>query len=123
MSRFSRTPEKTQRARELRKKVSKTEYKLWPYLRGAQLGVSFRRQHPVGEYFLDYACPSLKFGIEVDGPWHDMESDARRDAELKKTGWTVLRFGVEAVDQDIGAVIDLIVDTIQNLKSGQETPP
>ena len=72
---------------------------------------------------MDYACVALKLAVEIDGPWHTPEHDARRDADLKMQGWTMLRFGVEAIDQDISAVIDLIADKVQNLKSGQETPP
>ena len=35
-----------------------------------QLGVKFRRQHPVGNYILDFACIELKFAVELDGGQH-----------------------------------------------------
>ncbi len=77
---FSRKPEQTRRARALRQTATATERRLWLVLSRNQMGVSFRRQHPAGPYFLDYYCPALRLAIEVDGDWHDAGADARRDA-------------------------------------------
>lgn len=48
-------------------------------------------------WWLDIALPEQKIAVEIDGePWHGrlMEDgrDARRDADLAESGWTVLRF-------------------------------
>jgi len=93
-SRFARTPKMTERARSLRLGMSPIERKLWSKLRRDQLGVSFRRQHPIGPYVLDFYCPSLRLAIEVDGDEHDLrrKSDARRTAYLAKARIEVLRF-------------------------------
>ncbi len=103
-----RTRRQTLRARVLRREVSATEWRLWPYLRRKQLGVAFRRQHPVGGRYVDYYCPALKLAVEVDGPVHEANSDAARDLELASFGVTTLRFSVQEVDEDIGAVVERV---------------
>ncbi|MEL8055654.1 MAG: DUF559 domain-containing protein [Pseudomonadota bacterium] len=117
MPKFTRTKQTTKRARKLRRTVSKTEFKIWPCLRGSQMTVPFRRQHPVGGYFLDYACIPLKLGIEIDGPWHSPTYDAKRDETLREKGWIILRFTVQAVDEELDGVLTTIGDMIHNLKS------
>ncbi|MFZ5786069.1 MAG: endonuclease domain-containing protein, partial [Acidobacteriota bacterium] len=45
---------------------------------------------------VDFALPSIKLAIEVDGSSHHSaerrERDRQRDSFLKSSGWTVLRF-------------------------------
>ena len=113
MPRYSRNKAQTERARALRRSTSKTERRLWPHLRGGALGASFRRQHPIGPYFADYACPALKVVVEVDGPDHDPARDARRDAFMAARGWTVLRFGVQAVVEETDGVVETIWRAVQ----------
>lgn len=53
-------------------------------------------QFPVSGYFIDFADPVRKIGIEVDGKeWHSsqeqIEKDQKREAILKKFGWTIYR--------------------------------
>ncbi|MCA3719092.1 MAG: DUF559 domain-containing protein [Brevundimonas sp.] len=72
----------------------------WKYLRDRRLeGLKFRRQLPLGPYIADFACPSIRLIVELDGGVHDLrvEQDARRDAWLTANGWTVLRFRNQAV--------------------------
>ena len=88
---------RTSIARELRQRGGKAEQKLWSLLRAGRLnGLKFRRQHPVGRYFVDFACEGLRLAIELDGGIHQLEAVALRDAarqvELEALGWTVLRF-------------------------------
>tara|TARA_R100000365_G_C2736588_1_gene65818 strand:+ start:1129 stop:1383 length:255 start_codon:yes stop_codon:yes gene_type:complete len=78
------------------------------------MGASFRRQHPVGPYFLDYYCPSLKLAVEVDGDWHDEAADARRDAFLASKGITVLRIPVSYIDDSLDAVADTIKREVES---------
>jgi very-short-patch-repair endonuclease len=67
-SRFNRTTFKTARARRLRRDGTDVERRLWYRLRNAQIdGASFRRQHPAGNYILDFYCPALRLAIELDG--------------------------------------------------------
>ncbi|MDP3495428.1 MAG: DUF559 domain-containing protein [Hyphomonadaceae bacterium] len=112
-SRFERTEDITERARDLREDVSKTEAKLWPRLCRGRMGASFRRQHPIGPYFADYCCPSLKLVIEVDGPFHSHDHDQARDRFLNERGYDVLRFSVEDMDRRFDGVIDTIHARVQ----------
>lgn len=66
------------------------EMDLWGDLRATNLTV--RPQYPVGKYFLDFAIPRFRIGIEADGrDWHDRERDAKRDAALWSMGWRIFR--------------------------------
>ena len=55
---------------QLRREMTDAEKHLWRRVRMQQLGVKFRRQHPVGNYILDFACIELKFAVELDGGQH-----------------------------------------------------
>jgi len=105
---FTRTREITARARALRKTLSRSEARLWPHLRKAALGASFRRQHPIGPYFADYCCAALKIVVEIDGDGHDSDRDARRDAYMQSRGFKVLRFGAEETWEGLGGVVEAI---------------
>jgi hypothetical protein len=50
-------------------------------------------QYPVLGYFIDFANPFLKIGIECDGAMYhtDKEKDRRRDAKLYDQGWLIFR--------------------------------
>lgn len=50
-------------------------------------------QFPVGKYFIDFANPYLKIGLECDGhDFHlDKDKDDNRDNELYKMGWKIYR--------------------------------
>ena len=50
--------------------MTDVERRLWSRLRAVQLGVKFRRQHPLGSYVLDFACLAAKLVVEVDGSQH-----------------------------------------------------
>jgi very-short-patch-repair endonuclease len=81
------------RARALRRTQTATERLLWTLLRDRRLrGLKFRRQSPIGRYVVDFLCLSNRLVIEADGPHHDPEQDAVRDAWLTVEGFRVLRF-------------------------------
>gem|GEM_PF-581563 len=87
----------THRARQLRQSPPDAERALWQALRDRQIGGhKFRRQHPVGRYFADFACIEAMLIVELDGGQHfspeGMAADARRTAELNQLGYHVLRF-------------------------------
>ena len=87
--------EATQRARVLRRDGSRAERICWELLRAHRMvGLKFRRQHPIGPYFADFACVAHKLVIEIDGDHHafQKEADARRTAMMEREGWRVLRF-------------------------------
>lgn len=57
-------------------------------------GLHWRRQHPIGNYFADFACSRAKLVIELDGSSHDdrQDADANRDEVMRELGWTTMRF-------------------------------
>jgi|HubBroStandDraft_4_1064222.scaffolds.fasta_scaffold223065_2 very-short-patch-repair endonuclease len=119
-SRFSRPPEATTRARRLRRDATKAEKKLWYLLQRDQMaGLSFRRQHPLGKYIIDFYCSPLKLAIEVDGGHHNEQAhqahDERRSQWLRGKGVTVLRFWNNEVLQNIEGVWDEIERTVTEL--------
>ena len=79
----------------LRNNSTSAEATLWTILKGKQVGgLKFRRQHSVGNYILDFYCPTLKLGIELDGEYHvyTEEQDKKRDEFLNSKGITILRY-------------------------------
>ncbi len=125
-SRFSRMPGATRRARRLRRDATLAERKLWYVLqRGQMLGLSFRRQHPLGPYFLDFYCAPLKLAVEVDGGQHNEQHqqarDDRRSRWLSGKGVTVLRFWNNDVLGNIEGVWDEIARTAATLSERPAT--
>ena len=102
------TPEIEQAARRLRKKMTPAEEHLWSALKNKQLeGLRFRRQHPVGNFILDFYCPSCKLVIEVDGEVHSdrLDYDDARTDKLGEYGYKVLRFSNERIINDLSQVL------------------
>ncbi len=57
-------------AAENRKQPTEAEALLWERLRNKQLkGAKFRRQHPIGNFILDFYCHAAKLGVELDGSY------------------------------------------------------
>ena len=114
MSHF-RVPEKSRsNARKMRKDLTQAELKLWNELRAHRLmGLGFRRQMPIAGYIVDFACPSAKIIVEVDGVQHaeaePAAADRKRTAAFEARGWTVIRFWNADIERDIGGVCQHIV--------------
>ncbi len=68
-----------QNAQTLRNTQTEAEAILWAYLKSKQLGVKFRRQHPLGIYIADFYCHSHKLVIELDGSIHNHPDVAAND--------------------------------------------
>jgi very-short-patch-repair endonuclease len=82
------------RPRQLRRDATDAERRLWSALRDRRLSrYRFRRQHPVGDFIVDFACTKHRLIVEADGGQHaENEDDRRRTAWLEGEGWRVLRF-------------------------------
>ncbi|KAA0206006.1 endonuclease domain-containing protein [Candidatus Uhrbacteria bacterium] len=77
-------PELKERRRELRKQMTPVEHLLWSKLRGRRfLGLKFNRQFSVECFILDFYCPELRIGVELDGFQHLSEQGTAHDAERK----------------------------------------
>ena len=82
-------------ARALRRNPTEVERLLWRHLRFWQLdGYKFRRQQPLGNYIVDFACLEKRLVIELDGGQHTEQTDydSARDAWLRAEGFLILRF-------------------------------
>jgi very-short-patch-repair endonuclease len=96
-----------QRAIAMRSVLTPSEQKLWLLLRGGQLGVWFRRQVPLGRFVADFVAQSARLVVEVDGGYHARRraADARRDRELARLGYRVLRLEAALVlERPLGAL-------------------
>lgn len=95
------------RARAMRFAQTPTEEALFGQLRAGKLGVVVRRQYVIGRYIADFAVPSVRLVIEVDGAYHAARrvADARRDRELGRRGWRVLRLPAGLVAQDLAEAV------------------
>ena len=109
-------PKTKQQAIKLRKESTPAERKLWSRIRNDQLGVTFRRQHAVGNYIPDFCSPKAKLIIELDGSQHleQEEYDGERTEYLKSLGYTVIRFWNNDVMKNIDSVILAIIHAMQD---------
>ena len=119
MPRPSRSnPNTRTHAIKLRKELTPAEGKLWSRIRNDQLGVSFRRQHAVGNYIPDFCSPKAKLVIELDGSQHleQEEYDMERTRYLESQGYKVIRFWNNDVMNNIEGVILAIMVTLEKLQ-------
>ena len=99
-------------AEELRYRMTAAEELLWGYLKRQQLGVKFRRQHPLGIYIADFYCHQHKLVIELDGSIHNRidvaQNDIERQINLKLDGLKVIRFTNDQVFNNLNKVLEQI---------------
>ena len=112
-----------ERARELRKRLSPPEARLWVRLRRRQLrGLKFRRQHPIGPYIVDFYCAEARLAVEVDGRCHEhperIAHDRRRTVWLSEQNIRVVRLASESVRTHLDEVLDFIALTALERSGG-----
>ena len=101
--------------RNLHNQPTDADQRLWQHLRGRQLeDCKFRRQHPFGDYILDFACLEPEIVIELDGGQHaqDAAYDARRTECLDRAGFKVPRFWNNEVFENIEGVRGMIITAL-----------
>jgi len=106
--------------RILRNNMSDAEQVLWRLLRGRQIcGLKFRRQHPFGDFILDFVCLENKLVIEVDGGQHGQQTgyDESRTQKLQAAGFHGLRFWNNEVLKEIESIKEKIWLAVQELQS------
>jgi len=115
---YSAGPIIFQRAKELRNRLTDAERVLWMHLRTKPKGYKFRRQHPAGNYILDFYCHALKLAIEADGDIHTKEkvqdADRERQKNLESEGIYVIRFTNKEILMNMKSVTEQINATIDN---------
>lgn len=105
------------KAREMRKISTTAEKFLWSLLRDRQLqNAKFRRQHPIGNYILDFYCHESRLAVELDGSGHaepeQQELDMQRTEWLNNQGISVIRFWNNEVMENIQGVLQRIAETL-----------
>ena len=118
-------------ARKLRHSMTDAEQFLWYCLRRRQLdGFRFRRQHPFGNFVLDFYCPEARLVVELDGGQHNQASgaarDERRTALLEQHGISVLRVWNHDVFCNLEGVLQVIHQALLgrvDLDYGRVPPP
>jgi very-short-patch-repair endonuclease len=99
-----------------------SERRIWSHLRGRQVdGWTFRRQHPIGPYFVDFYCPAAKLVIEFNGASHDDDQqwvyDKRRQAWLEAQGYRVLNLNYETEQEQLDDLIEVIWAHMERLEA------
>jgi very-short-patch-repair endonuclease len=81
------------------------ERALWPFLAPKGWHWHERWTDDFGAFELDFCLPDKKLNVEIDGIEHTREKsrrvpmDAKRDAELTRRGWRILRIPNADVDE------------------------
>jgi len=103
--------------RELIKSMTPAEKLLWKRLKAKKLGVKFRRQHIIETFIPDFVALSIKLIVEVDGEIHLKKkiADQERTEILEMSGYKVIRFTNEDVENDIEGVVKKIKNEIEIL--------
>jgi very-short-patch-repair endonuclease len=115
----------TKPAQRLRRTATDAERKLWYALGNCRSVWKFRRQHPIGKYITDFACPARKLAIEIDGSQHQTQraADAARSEELGKRGYRVIRFWNTEVLQNTDGVVERILSELASLPTSPRPSP
>ena len=113
---FDADPLVFERANYLRNHLTDTEMKLWGFLRTNPMGYTFRRQHPIGIYIVDFYCYQIKLVIEADGNIHDQlniqQPDKERQQSLESDGLQVIHFSNNEILKRTEYVIEHINDLL-----------
>ncbi len=103
---------KAERAKQLRRRMTRAEQLLWQALRRSSLeGLHFRRQQVIAGFIVDFYCHEAGLVVELDGSIHEeqLENDAERDTVISGMGLRVLRISNAEVVSDLAGVVRKIV--------------
>ena len=98
----------------LRLNSTSAEAVMWTQIKGRKInGRQWRRQFSVGPFIIDFYCPALKLGIELDGAPHyapgGYEADELRTDYLREHGIRIIRFE----NKDIWTSLEGVIETIE----------
>jgi very-short-patch-repair endonuclease len=126
------TTDAFQRARSLRREMTKPERLLWWALKADKTGFHFRKQHAAGPYVLDFYCDRARLCVEVDGSSHELTTahDQARDRYFARWGIETVRVPAREVLTNLEGVVALITEAARarplrqpRIKSGAATSP
>ncbi|MBK8698619.1 MAG: DUF559 domain-containing protein [Saprospiraceae bacterium] len=113
-------------AKKLRYRFTKGELLLWSLglSKRKMLGLSFRRQRPIGNFIVDFYCKEIHLAIEVDGASHRDENtlakDMKKSAYLQSIGVKLLRLGEENLVTSFYNTRELLEDEILEYMNGEK---
>ena len=99
--------------KDLRKNLTPAEATFWKLVKSSKFeGRKFTRQHSVGNYIVDFYCPSEKLVVELDCSGHftgkGAADDRERTAYLESKGIRVVRFENREVFEETEWMLDVI---------------
>lgn len=108
------------RRRELRNNQTEAEKILWKHIsKNKILGLRFLRQYSVGPYILDFFCPKIRLGIELDGSVHKEKEnklyDKDREKFLENLDINVIRFWNDDVLNNLTETLNRLQNKIKSL--------
>ncbi|MBQ8657404.1 MAG: endonuclease domain-containing protein [Prevotella sp.] len=103
-------------AQHNRNNPTEAEALLWQYLKADGLGVTFKRQHIIGDYIVDFVCMSHRLIIEMDGGYHQTlqqkQNDQQRTEWLESRNYRVIRFTNDELFRNINDVLRKIEENL-----------
>ena len=113
---YRHNPALTDRAKALRKDMTKEERRLWyDYLRDYPF--RFLRQKVIDDYIVDFYCAKAGLVIELDGSQHYEAAGVLRDqvrtAQIERHDLLVLRIPNNAVNENLRGVCEYIDAVVQ----------
>ncbi|GHW02599.1 endonuclease [candidate division SR1 bacterium] len=109
-------------AKENRKKATKAEglFRNLVVKNKRFCGYKFRRQKVIDSFILDFYCPQLLLGIEIDGRYHENEEqrqyDEMREACINKHHILIVRFTNEEIEKNLFGVMNELEAIIDERK-------
>lgn len=108
------------RRQELRNNQTGSEKLLWKYIsKNKILGLRFLRQYSAGPYILDFYCPKIRLGVELDGKIHERNRlyDKDREKYLDGLDIKIIRFQNDDVFKNIKSVLNDLQNKIKQLNN------
>ncbi|MDC0449169.1 endonuclease domain-containing protein [bacterium] len=110
--------------KKLRSNQTIAEKALWKKLRGKQIyNLRFHRQYSIGPFILDFYCPNVRFGIEIDGGYHNEETqkeyDEFRTETIEQVDVKIMRVNNEDVLVNIDKVMEKITKQFLPFTKGE----
>ena len=113
--------------KELRNNQTSAEKVLWSKVSKNQIGgLRFLRQYSVGPYILDFYCPKIRLGIELDGSFHSGKEaiiyDRDREKYLEDLDIQIIRFWNDDVLNNLAETLNELQNKIKKLIDRKQSP-
>lgn len=106
-------------ARQNRNNPTQAESLFWnTVIRRKLTGYRFLRQKVLDKYIVDFYCPKLKLGIELDGSSHEnkQDSDFKRDRNLESNNVKIIRYSNDLIKSNLEGVYYHLLEKLKERK-------